>query len=142
MSDAPADIEFFWDPVCPFAWITSRWIEKVRAQTDYTVDYRFISLRLINKHKDYATEFPKGYEHGHTAGLRMLRVAAAVRDELGREPMSGLYTAFGESYFDIPQERAREAPVPLQRLLREQLAAAPVVLRPPSHPPQGPRISH
>jgi len=109
MSDAPADIEFFWDPVCPFAWITSRWIEKVRAQTDYTVDYRFISLRLINKHKDYATEFPKGYEHGHTAGLRMLRVAAAVRDELGREPLSDLYTAFGESYFDVPQERAREA---------------------------------
>lgn len=32
------DIEFFWDPVRPFAWITSRWIEKVSAQTDYKVD--------------------------------------------------------------------------------------------------------
>jgi hypothetical protein len=71
------DIEFFWDPVCPFAWITSRWVELVAAQRDYQVDWRFISLRILNKHKDYASEFPPGYEHGHTAGLRMLRVAAS-----------------------------------------------------------------
>ena len=86
-TEIPYDIEFFWDPVCPFAWITSRWIEKVAEQTSYAVDWRFISLRLLNKRKDYATEFPAGYEHGHTAGLRMLRVAAAVRADLGREPL-------------------------------------------------------
>ncbi len=97
-----ADIEFFWDPVCPFAWITSRWVEKVSAQTDHTVEWRFISLRLLNKHKDYATEFPPGYEQGHTAGLRMLRVAAAVRDDLGPGPLGGLVTAYGESYWDRP----------------------------------------
>ena len=78
-----ADIEFFWDPVCPFAWITSRWIVKVQEQTDYSVDWRFISLRLLNKDKNYATDFPPEYEHGHTAGLRMLRTAAAVRADLG-----------------------------------------------------------
>ena len=77
------DIEFFWDPVCPFAWITSRWITKVSAQTGYKVDWRLISLRLLNKQKDYATEFPPNYERGHTAGLRMLRVAAKIRAELG-----------------------------------------------------------
>ena len=54
------DIEFFWDPVCPFAWITSRWITKVSDQTGYKVDWRFISLRLLNKQRDYATEFPPG----------------------------------------------------------------------------------
>ena len=97
------DIEFFWDPVCPFAWITSRWVVKVAEQTGYTVDWRFISLRLLNKHKDYATEFPPGYEHGHTAGLRMLRVAAAVRADLGREPLGALVTAYGESYWDTPR---------------------------------------
>jgi 2-hydroxychromene-2-carboxylate isomerase len=97
------DIEFFWDPVCPFAWITSRWVEKVSAQTDYKVDWRFISLRLLNKDKDYATEFPPDYERGHTAGLRMLRVAAKVRAELGRDPMGRLYTGYGEAYFDQPQ---------------------------------------
>jgi predicted DsbA family dithiol-disulfide isomerase len=52
------DIEFFWDPVCPFDWITSSWITQVSAQTGYKVDWRLISLRLLNKHKDYATEFP------------------------------------------------------------------------------------
>lgn len=101
--DPNADIEFFWDPICPFAWITSRWVEQVAQQRDYTVDWRFISLRLINKDKDYATEFPPGYEFGHTAGLRMLRVAAAIREELGREVLGGLVTAFGHSHWDLPQ---------------------------------------
>ena len=102
------DIEFFWDPVCPFAWITSRWITKVVEQTGYSVDWRFISLRLLNKDKNYATDFPADYEHGHTAGLRMLRVAAAVRDELGREPIGALYTAFSGNTFDRePDERYR-----------------------------------
>lgn len=97
------DIEFFWDPVCPFAWITSRWIAKVSAQTGYKVDWRFISLRLLNKHKDYATEFPPNYERGHTAGLRMLRVAAKIRAELGREPMGALYEGYGRAYWDQPK---------------------------------------
>ena len=96
------DIEFFWDPVCPFAWITSRWILKVSDQTEYTVDWRFISLRLLNKHKDYAREFPPEYEQGHTAGLRMLRTAAAVRETEGRGAMEPLYTALSSSFFDSP----------------------------------------
>jgi 2-hydroxychromene-2-carboxylate isomerase len=102
-SSSAYDIEFFWDPVCPFAWITSRWVEKVVAQTDYSVDWRFISLRLVNKAKDYATEFPPEYEFGHTAGLRFLRVAAAVRADLGREPLGQMVTAFGHSYWDQPK---------------------------------------
>lgn len=97
------DIEFFWDPVCPFAWITSRWVEKVASKREYRVDWRFISLRLLNKDKDYDTEFPADYERGHTAGLRMLRVAAAVREELGREPLGALVSAYGESYWDKPR---------------------------------------
>lgn len=101
--DGAYDIEFFWDPVCPFAWITSRWVDQVAAQRQFRVDWRFISLRLLNKHKDYNTEFPPGYEHGHTAGLRFLRVAAAVRQELGREPLGALVTAYGESYWDKPK---------------------------------------
>jgi len=108
-ADAGYDIEFFWDPVCPFAWITSRWIEKVAAQTDYNVDWRFISLRILNKDKDYATEFPPHYEDGHNSGLYMLRVAAKVRADEGRPAMGALYQAFGEGYFDQdPNEHTRD----------------------------------
>jgi 2-hydroxychromene-2-carboxylate isomerase len=45
---AEADVRFYFDPVCPFAWMTSKWVRMVAAQRDYTVDWRFISLRLIN----------------------------------------------------------------------------------------------
>lgn len=103
------DIEFFWDPVCPFAWITSRWVTEVATQTGLTVDWRFISLRLLNKEKDYATEFPPEYEQGHTAGLRFLRVAAAVRAELGKAPMGALVDAFGESWWNLTPAEAVES---------------------------------
>ncbi len=123
-AEQPYDIEFFWDPVCPFAWITSRWVAKVAEQTGYTVDWRFISLRLLNKHKDYATEFPEGYEHGHTAGLRMLRVAAAVRAELGRAPLGALVTAYGESYWDQPKGSGMRARLSTTEHVTEVLATA------------------
>ncbi len=101
-SDPAVDIEVFWDPVCPFAWITSRWIVEVRARTGHRIEWRFISLRLVNRHKDYATEFPPEYERGHTAGLRMLRMAASVRDVDGRDALDPLVSAIGESYWDQP----------------------------------------
>ncbi|MGB5756117.1 MAG: DsbA family protein [Acidimicrobiales bacterium] len=123
-SDPGYDIEFFWDPVCPFAWITSRWVEKVAAQTDYKVDWRFISLRILNKDKDYATEFPPEYEHGHTAGLRMLRVAAAIRADLGRDPMAALVTAYGESYWDKPKGSGMRSHLSTTEHAEEVLAAA------------------
>jgi 2-hydroxychromene-2-carboxylate isomerase len=97
------DIEFFWDPVCPFAWVTSRWVAKVATQTGYRVDWRFISLRILNKDRNYATEFPPNYEHYHGAGLRMLRVAAKVRSELGRKHMGPLYTGYGQAYWEQPK---------------------------------------
>ncbi len=95
-----ADINFYFDPVCPFAWMTSKWVRQVQAQRDYTVDWRFISLRLINAEVDYDAQFPPEYEAGHTAGLRLLRVAARARAEHGREAMAPLYAAFGEYIFD------------------------------------------
>ena len=57
-----ADIRFYFDPVCPFAWMTSKWVRMVAARRDYTVDWRFISLRLINSAIDYDTHFPVGYD--------------------------------------------------------------------------------
>jgi hypothetical protein len=98
MSDA--DINFYFDPVCPFAWMTSKWVRLVQAQRAYTVDWRFISLRLLNSAIDYDSHFPVGYEVGHTAGLRLLRVAARVRNEHGRGAVGPLYAALGNRIFD------------------------------------------
>lgn len=95
-----ADINFYFDPVCPFAWMTSKWVRQVQAQRGYTVDWRFISLRLINANVDYDAHFPPEYEAGHTAGLRLLRVAARARAEHGRESIARLYEAFGTHIFE------------------------------------------
>jgi hypothetical protein len=102
MADPDADIHFYFDPVCPFAWLTSRWVHSVRAQRDYAVDWRFISLRMVNAHVDYDAQFPPEYEAGHTAGLRLLRLAARTRAEHGRDAVGALYTALGGRIFDSP----------------------------------------
>jgi hypothetical protein len=64
------------------------------------VDWRFISLRMINANVDYDSHFPAGYEAGHTAGLRLLRVAARARAEHGRQAVGPLYEAIGTQAFD------------------------------------------
>ncbi len=95
-----ADVNFYFDPVCPFAWMTSKWVRKVQAQRDYTVEWRFISLRLLNAHVDYDAQFPPEYEAGHTAGLRLLRAAASIRREHGPAAIGPLYEALGTRIFD------------------------------------------
>ena len=102
-SSAP-DVVFWFDPVCPFAWMTSRWVRMVQAQRDYRVEWRFISLRLLNAHLDYDAHFPPEYEAGHTAGLRMLRVCAQVRDQHGPDAVARLYPALSTQVFDVDPE--------------------------------------
>lgn len=96
-----ADLHFWFDPVCPFAWMTSKWVRMVAAQRDYTVEWRFVSLRLINAHIDYDAHFPPEYERGHTAGLRLLRVAARARAEHGPSVIGPLYAACGARIFEV-----------------------------------------
>ena len=102
-----ADVNFYFDPVCPFAWMTSKWLRMVTAQRNYTVEWRFISLRLINAEINYDTHFPPGYEDGHTAGLRLLRVAARTRAEHGPDAVGQLYQAMGSHIFDANNEGDR-----------------------------------
>jgi hypothetical protein len=90
-----ADVEFFWDPVCPWAWITSRWVTEVAGQRQLDVDWRFISLRMVNDAKYADGTLPERSRLGHEMGLRLLRVAAGVRDGHGRDRLGELYTAFG-----------------------------------------------
>jgi hypothetical protein len=133
MSDT--DIHFYFDPVCPFAWMTSKWVRMVQAQRGYTVDWRFISLRMINAAVDYDSHFPPGYEAGHTAGLKLLRVAARTRAEHGRAAVGALYAALGARIFDTSADsdqpdggyrgtRAFLAPVLAGTGLRAELADA------------------
>ena len=100
----PPDLHFYFDPVCPFAWMTSKWVRMVAAQRDYSVDWRFISLRILNAHIDYATHFPEHYEEGHTAGLKLLRVCARTRAAHGRDTVGPLYEAIGTRIFDTSRD--------------------------------------
>src|SRR3954467_10698287 len=99
-----ADLEFFWDPVCPWAWITSRWVVNVTAERPMDVDWKFICLRIVNEARDYSQD-REGYERGHMRGMELLRVAAAVRDAVGREAMLPLYHAYAQV---IHVDRERE----------------------------------
>ena len=77
-------------------------------------------MRLINAEVDYDAQFPPEYEVGHTAGLRLLRVAARARAEHGREAMAPLYAAFGAHIFDTaPDDDRTEGQVRERRGTRE-----------------------
>ena len=94
------DVNFYFDPVCPFAWMTSKWVRMVARQRDYTVEWRMISLRLLNAHVDYDSHFPPEYEAGHTAGLRLLRVVDAVSTDHGPDAVASLYAGLGDRIFE------------------------------------------
>ncbi len=94
------DLRFWFDPVCPFAWLTSQWVRSVARQRDYVVEWRFISLRQINAHIDYDSHFPPEYEAGHTAGLKLLRVCAKARADHGAVAVGPLYEAMGAEIWE------------------------------------------
>src|SRR5205814_649062 len=80
--------------------MTSTWVRQVQAAKEYYVQWRFISLRLINSDVDYCARFPDYYEKAHTSGLRMLRVAAAVRAEHGHDAVADYYASCGAHIFE------------------------------------------
>lgn len=92
-----ADLEFFFDPVCPWAWITSRWVTEVQQLRSYDVQWRFISLRVLNEEKMDYSKMPEGYKEVHAAGTQGLRVAARARAERGNDAVATVYTALGTS---------------------------------------------
>ncbi len=92
-----ADLEFFFDPVCPFAWITSRWVDEARALRHYQVTWRFISLAIVNE--DVVAEwYTPDYRASHVSGMQTLRVIDAVRLIEGNEGVDRLYTAVGTEF--------------------------------------------
>jgi 2-hydroxychromene-2-carboxylate isomerase len=91
-----ADLHFHFDPVCPWAYITSRWVVEVQRQREYDVSWKFISLRMINEARGY-DEGSKAWADAHMAGLQMLRVASAGRTAAGNQAVSDVYTALGNA---------------------------------------------
>ena len=88
----PYDLEFFLDPVCPFAWQTSVWIRRVAELRSLDVGWRFISLYVIHEHDEGGS--PK-MAAARERGLHFHRVLDAVRNADGNEPVGKLYEAWG-----------------------------------------------
>jgi 2-hydroxychromene-2-carboxylate isomerase len=93
------DLDFFFDPVCPFAWITSRWVVEVQQQRGYQVSWRFIALAVVNEHRVDADErYSPAYRAVHVAGMQSLRVADALRLASGNDAVAAFYTAIGTAF--------------------------------------------
>lgn len=95
--DHMSHLDFYFDPICPWAWITSRWVVEVQQQRSYDVAWKFIALRFVNENKNYETDFPEGYTEIHGAGLNGIRVAAAARAAGGNDAVARVYTELGLS---------------------------------------------
>lgn len=89
-----ADLEFFFDPVCPWAWITSRWVTEVQQHRGYDVVWRFASLAVINEASD--ADSPHEERRAiFAAGLSALRVMDEVRQRHSNAEVASLYTEVG-----------------------------------------------
>lgn len=91
MTEAKNTVDFYWDAVCPWCWITARWMEDVAKQKSIHVNWKLFSLKKINEGR----EIPERFRISHAIGLRALRVAAAVRDKYGNDAIRKFYTAAG-----------------------------------------------
>ncbi|MFN8051119.1 MAG: hypothetical protein U0Q22_06790 [Acidimicrobiales bacterium] len=91
----PYDIEFFFDPGCPFAWQTSVWVRRLIELRDLKVGWRFISLKFINE----GGNMPPAYMEATEKGLRYHRICAAAREQFGNDAVARLYRAYGERYW-------------------------------------------
>jgi 2-hydroxychromene-2-carboxylate isomerase len=84
--------EFWFDPMCPFAWITSRWILEVERVRDIDVQWHVMSLTYLNQRKEVSEE----YRDRLAPGWGPVRVLMAAQEHVGDQALLPLYTAMGE----------------------------------------------
>ena len=84
-------VDFWFDPICPFAWVTSRWVDEVAMVRDISVDWHVMSLSMLNEHN----ELPAAYRAKMDASWGPVRVITAAVAAHGNSVIKPLYDAMG-----------------------------------------------
>ncbi|MCC3270030.1 DsbA family protein [Arthrobacter gengyunqii] len=91
MPDSAAKADFWFDPICPFAWVTSRWMGEVEQVRDVSTDWHVMSLSLLNEGRD----LPENYMERMKAAIKPVRVIIAATELHGDKYIKPLYDAMG-----------------------------------------------
>ncbi|MFD0555574.1 DsbA family protein [Stackebrandtia endophytica] len=108
MTNEKTTARFWFDPLCPWAWMTSRWMLEVEKIRDVEVSWHIMSLQVLNQ--DKLDELPEFYREKVATGLwwQPVRVVAAARAKHGDEVVGKLYTALGTRLHNRGEELGRE----------------------------------
>ena len=110
------DMQFWFDPLCPWAWITSRWMLEVEKVRPVTVDWRMMSLAYLNLVQHEGKGLNEEYLERMAKAWGPIRVVAAAAAEAGPGVLGPLYTAIGTR---LHNEGRREDPAVLPEALAE-----------------------
>jgi len=91
----PTKVDFYFDPLCPYAWIASRWILEVEQQRDLELRFRLMSVAVLNERRPKQVVKKLLRMKG---SWRPVRVGAAVQARLGEPALREFYTGFGTRY--------------------------------------------